>query len=178
MFFHVERTIWSMYFVVSISEVTAHAPHIHPSSVVLLEVLLQRAFATVRSRKTGEFESSRGPPAHGHYGVPSCETSWWADKFSRSSQSAMSMSPDQSPSARDTEHMKIPRSIFLPRLMQPRLVFREDGFAAGVCPERDQRSVKLYNNYFLVCCLAIGHIVVHIPQGAVTFHHTVPSVIG
>ena len=55
--------------------------------------------------------------------------------------------------------------------MQARLVVRRDGRVAGVGSARDQKSVRSVNcvtKYVLVCCLAIGHLVVHIPQLAIT----------
>ena len=54
--------------------------------------------------------------------------------------------------------------------MQARLVVRRDGRVADVASARDQKSVRSVNcvtKYVLVCCLAIGHLVVHIPQLAI-----------
>ena len=62
-------------------------------------------------------------------------------EFSRTSQSAMSKSPDHPPPA------SIPGIIvFCVRLMQPCLVFRRDGLPVDFGSERDQSPIECHTN--------------------------------
>ena len=74
--------------------------------------------------------------------------------------------------------MKIPESILLPKLTQPCLVCRRDGLATGFGYERDEKSIELYTKLFLTRSLAIGHLVVHVAQEAITFHRRSPPLTG
>ena len=40
----------------------------------------------------------------------------------------------------------------------------------------DPMAANVFPNHFLECCLAIGHLVVHVAQVTTAFHRTVPPV--
>ena len=58
--------------------------------------------------------------------------------------------------------------------MQRCLVFGREGLVAEFGSERDQRPIDINTTSFLIGGLAIGHLVVHVAQVAITFHRTVP----
>ena len=66
----------------------------------------------------------------------------------------------------------------LSELMRPWLVFWRAGFEAECGSNWNHHFVKGHTTYVLICCLAIGHFVVHMPQVAMTFHRVMrPSEI-
>ena len=48
--------------------------------------------------------------------------------------------------------------------MEPRLLFGGDKFVVDFCSERNQGSLNATPILVLVCCPAIGHFDVHVPQ--------------
>ena len=135
-------------------------PHHGDVFNILPKVSLSEPFASHRS-VSNQPSTTRSSCRRSSWCLNLFANSSEADRFSKSSQSAVSKSPDHLPPARTTDAMTPGRHL-LTYLMQPRLVFCEDGFVANSCSEPDRRSVKCYTQAFLFWCLAIGHFVVRV----------------
>ena len=184
---------WSMYYLLAIHEVTTYAPK-NINRFLLRKRCLLQLYATVARPGISpvgvlDIEDFESTVRTWRRQISSlCGVSWrlnrltWiseAARFSTSSHSAMSKSPYQLPPAHGTHPMTIAGSICVPDwCCLASSLSEKDGLATGFGSKRDQRSIGCCTTSFLIRCLAIGHLVVHVPQAAITFHRTVPPSIG